>query len=475
MPLWLCLRFDQLSLEALRIATDDAVIVVASQRVLSCNDEAAAWGVRTGQSTQTAVGLLNAQPYQLLERSLEREQETLTQLESWGYSITPSVTRWREHCLQLEISGCLRLFGGFEGLLATVQSDLAQRDVHFQAGVANSRPGAWLTSFLDHETAISIERPLAERIADLPLSLLTDFDKDTQRLAKAGIRTHGNLIALNSASLRRRCGRALTHWLDVLTGRTEEAWEDYRPPMTFSDSRWFGFDIQQRQELLPAMQELLEGLTRFLYHRQLSCQHIEWQLLRFRGGPTTFSVQRSHEAPTEWQTWLALSTLRLDNIEIGRDIEGIALHAKQLQTRTAQHSDLFVTPRHQEPLNHLVDRLRSRLGQQAVHYLAMRAEHIPELCVFTSETPLGEAHPQEPRAQRPFWLLPQPLPLREEKGALCWQGPLQLIYGPERIEDGWWQTPICRDYYIAEGAQGQRIWVFQNRHNQRWYLQGLFP
>jgi hypothetical protein len=111
MPLWLCLRFDQLSLEALRIATDDAVIVVASQRVLSCNDEAAAWGVRTGQSTQTAVGLLNVQPYQLLERSLEREQETLTQLESWGYSITPSVTRWREHCLQLEISGCLRLFG----------------------------------------------------------------------------------------------------------------------------------------------------------------------------------------------------------------------------------------------------------------------------------------------------------------------------------------------------------------------------
>ena len=57
---------------------------------------------------------------------------------------------------------------------------------------------------------------------------------------------------------------------------------------------------------------------------------------------------------------------------------------------------------------------------------------------------------------------------------LYWNGPLDVLHGPERIEDQWWTTPVSRDYYIAQTPQKQPVWIYQNRHNRRWYLHGFF-
>lgn len=70
--------------------------------------------------------------------------------------------------------------------------------------------------------------------------------------------------------------------------------------------------------------------------------------------------------------------------------------------------------------------------------------------------------------------MPQPQPLQLQQGALYWNGPLALIYGPERIEDNWWAEPVSRDYYIAQGEQGQHLWVYRDRRLQHWYIQGIF-
>ena len=58
---------------------------------------------------------------------------------------------------------------------------------------------------------------------------------------------------------------------------------------------------------------------------------------------------------------------------------------------------------------------------------------------------------------------------------MYWGSPLALVYGPERIEDGWWDKPASRDYFVAQNAQGQRFWLFFERRQQRWFLQGIFP
>ena len=75
---------------------------------------------------------------------------------------------------------------------------------------------------------------------------------------------------------------------------------------------------------------------------------------------------------------------------------------------------------------------------------------------------------------RPRWLLAEPEPVQIHHQQLYWQGPLELLRGPERIEGNWWQQAICRDYFIARHDSGALYWLYQDRLNKRWFIHGLF-
>ena len=69
-----------------------------------------------------------------------------------------------------------------------------------------------------------------------------------------------------------------------------------------------------------------------------------------------------------------------------------------------------------------------------------------------------------------------------------YQGPLQLVVGPHRVEGGWWHRiqdddgvlstqNVQRDYWIALSKHAGILWVFQERlaHDHiNWYLHGVF-
>jgi protein ImuB len=93
---------------------------------------------------------------------------------------------------------------------------------------------------------------------------------------------------------------------------------------------------------------------------------------------------------------------------------------------------------------------------------------------------IGE-HPQ------PCWILPSPLPLAlNSKGPSglaerpIYQGPLQLLAGPHRVEAGWWDDlTVARDYYVAHSEHAGLLWVFRERHapdtrRSPWFLHGFF-
>jgi len=65
--------------------------------------------------------------------------------------------------------------------------------------------------------------------------------------------------------------------------------------------------------------------------------------------------------------------------------------------------------------------------------------------------------------------LPQPTPVAG--------GDLKLMYGPERLQGGWWQNErLRRDYYIAQTRNQQRhggySWVYRER--EQWFVHGYF-
>lgn len=474
MSLWLCLRFDQLPLQCLRRCEQQPVVVLAAQRVLRANDCAAALGIRQDMGTATVRALAGAEPVRLLERDEQAEQRCLQQLCCWAYSITPTLHTWQADCLLLEIGGCLSLFHGLDALLLEVASGSGSRGYSVRYGLAATPKAAWLLSFADRDTAIAIQQPLAERLRPLPLNLLGEFAATVDSLRRAGLHTLGDVLVLPPAALGLRCGRAFTLFLQQLLGQREDLQVNYRPPATFSDEYWFGYEVKTNGELLPAVQRLLQSLCRFLRNTQLQTGEINWQLIGMKHRLQDVCV-RSASSHSDWENWYQLSRIRFERLQLTDSVEGLALTCRQLRPGQQDSIDLF-SPRHQrEPLASLLDRLRNRLGLQAIAQVGCRDEHLPEFALLVSSDQHGDEHSSRAHcAQRPFWLMPQPQALRQHGQQLYWNGALALVYGPERIEDNWWQDAVSRDYYIATDGNGQHYWVFRDRLAAQWYIHGVF-
>ena len=302
---------------------------------------------------------------------------------------------------------------------------------------------------------------------------MTDFGQTVDSLRRAGLHTLGDVLALPTQALGRRCGRKFCHFLQQVTGQREDIQPEYQPPTTFADEYWFGYEVKANDELLPAMQQLLQSLCRFLRNTQLQTAELTWQLSGIDHSVRELRV-RSTSSHSNWRSWLDLTRIRLERLELRVGVEGISLLCHSLQCGQLENIDLFNPRKQREPLASLLDRLRSRLGLHAVEKVGCRDEHVPELALHTcSDRPAADeagAHGK----QRPFWLMQQPQPLPGGRQRLHWQGNLELVYGPERIEDNWWQQPVSRDYYIARGERGDYYWVFRDRLAQRWYIHGIF-
>lgn len=470
----MCLRFEQLPLHCLNHSEDTPVAVLAQQRVLRANDCAAALGIRPGMGTSTVRALAGDEPVQLLERDEQAEQRALQQLCCWAYSITPTLHIARADCLQLEIGGCLALFRGLDALLDEVRSGISSRHYSAALGLAPTPGAAWLLSHAEPGNALAITTALEERLAGLPLQLLDEFDTAVDSLRRAGLHTLGDILALPAAALARRCGKAFTHFLQQVLGRADDRQPNYQPPATFSDQYWFGYEVKTNAELMPAVQKLLQAFCLFLRNTQLRSSEIHWQLLGIDHRVRTVCV-RSSTSHSDWQNWHQLTRIRFEQLALEGSVEGLALVCEQLTPGQQDNIDLFSPRNQREPLASLVDRLRNRLGLQAIETMGCRDEHLPELAMLVSSEPPPDALPPGNHClQRPFWLMPEPAPLRQRGKTLYWHGALRLVYGPERIEDNWWQTPVSRDYYIATGEAGQHYWVFYDRLGKSWLIQGIF-
>ena len=474
MSLWLCLRFEQLPLQCLNRSEEQPAVVLTRQRVLRANDSAAELGIREGMSGATVRALAGDRPVLLLERDKASEQRCLQQLCCWAYSITPSLYTWRDDCLQLEIGGCLTLFGGLDALLTDVAGAIGSRGYRVRRGLAATPKAAWLLSFAEEENALDPTRPLPERLASLPLQLLDDFSNTVDSLRRAGLHTLGDILALPPTALGRRCGRAFTEFLQQALGQREDLQADYRPPAAFSDEYWFGYEVKANEELLPAAQLLLQSLCRFLRNTQLQTGEITWQLAGIDHRVEEVHV-RSTGSHSEWKDWYQLTRIRFEQLQLANSVEGLALTSRQLRPGELENIDLFTPGSQREPLAALLDRLRNRLGLQAIEQVGCRDEHLPEYALHVgidnvATTRSGPAN----CAQRPFWLMPEPRALQQQRGELRWNGNLTLVYGPERIEDNWWREPASRDYYVATDSSGQYYWVFRDRLARRWYIHGIF-
>ena len=103
---------------------------------------------------------------------------------------------------------------------------------------------------------------------------------------------------------------------------------------------------------------------------------------------------------------------------------------------------------------------------------------------------------------QPTFILPKPLRLASQESGPLYQGPLQILAGPHRIEYGWFDRVgdrpcdvqhhagatsatsaapatrhVSRDYFVALSEHAGVLWIFQTRlanEESAWFLHGVF-
>lgn len=446
----------------------------------------------------------------------------LRQALGWvALQLTPRVLPHEEAVL-LEVSTCERLFGGRTALLRRLlQNCHAVTPVRWAEGETLALALARLRLREGHGRA-ALDMP-----ADaMPLHTLSAAREHLPTLARLGCNTWGQLRALPRGGVVRRFGAPLLDALDAAYGAQEgtHAW------LTVPEVFVLQLELQALVESAPALmfaaQRLLGALRAWLQARQCGVLALQWTWLldeRRNTGLASMSAAgpgrealfiRTAEATRDMAHLARLTAEQLARHTLSAPAHSLRLQTVEVQALPTVSVSLLMDEQVRgDSLHQLVERLSARLGPQQVLCLQERAEHCPEHmqrlvaalgCIkvlagrSTGVAPKAAAGPAARPAGScptgddapvvdlyPTWLLRTPLRLALRGERPLYQGPLQLLAGPQRLEVlGWAQSQgggqaTLRDYFVAQSPQAGLLWVYRERlpgstQPPGWFLHGIY-
>jgi len=424
--------------------------------------------------------------------------EALSGVATWALQFSPRVALCEEAVL-LEAQASLRLFGGRRALRDRILVESSDLGV---TGLAWSRTGLAALALARAGIENGLRAPLEELLDDLPMAVLSAVQPHEGTLARLGCRRLGDVRRLPRGGISRRFGKELLDALDRAYGLLPEAYAWVELPETFSAR----LELPSRVELAPA---LLFGARRLL----LSL--CGWLAAR-HSGVLAFSLRWAHDSMRSREAG-AGGELTLRSAEATRDVEHlcrllgehlarvhllapvgelslVALEVRPLDELSASLLPDEAAPR--ESIQQAIERIAARLGPERVlrpiqvddHRLEWMQLWQPHAPGQRSAAPRKATGPTEgENLPQPTWVLPQPLKLATRGPRPMYQGTLQLLTGPHRVEGGWWhrlgededaQTAnVQRDYWVALSEHAGVLWIFQERlasDQTAWYLHGVF-
>ena len=470
--------------------------VVASSgrhpRVVAANAPARDAGIRRGQSIAAALALAPA--ITLRERDLAAEEQALAEIATIALAFTPHASLVPPDAVVAEIGGSLRLFGGQARLVERLEAGARGRGCAMRIALAPTPLAASLLARAGSTTVAPGIAQLPAALAPLPLTLLGLDSGTLTALDAAGITTLGEARRLPRAALVRRFGQALVDALDHAFGERPDPRPPYRPPPRFERRLPLPAPVATAEALGFGVNRLVSDLADWLLARGLGVTRMSLALvhdrhLRDRGLPptmVTFALAAAARAPVHLA---AVLRERLARVALPAPVEAIVLASDETATLPGRNLGLLPEDEAGTAIVPLVERLRSRLSDDAVVLLESRAEHRPEHAMRTVATLQGAVASRQgaatsgnatgcaslPAAARPLWLLDQARPLGTTMEAQPWI----LRDGPERIESGWWDgCDLRRDYFVAETPQGEIVWIYRDHRygadDGEWFLHGFF-
>ncbi len=507
--LWLCLHFPRFALEAVMphgAAGPSAVLDAGGRVLIACNAEAERQGVHVGQGLNAALALCPG--LGVHARDAAAEERLLTQLGHWLTQFTPLVSLEPPDAVFAEVRASLRLFGGARALRERMRGTLAAQGLMPCIALAPTSRAALAAARAGLEVLVGSRAALSRLAARLPLGCLHWPERTRAALVDLGLRSVADLARLPREGFARRFGPGCLDELDALLGRRAEPRRRITVAERFDEGLELPAECEDTGRVLVAAGLLLQRLEDFLCHRnagvtgiRLFCHHTG----RRPPSIATLGLMRPVAVATEL---LPLLRERLGRLELPAPVVALRLRSTvavplapanaRLWARAPQEGDAVAGAR-------LVERLRARLGEDAVFSVRLVDEHRPERAwsvaspatattgsigtgstsTSVSTSTLAASRPRAatrlhavslPEAPRPLWMLAEPEPLAVREGHPCYRGALELLAGPERIETGWWDgADVRRDYYVACNCAGLRLWIYREHGaRERWYLHGVF-
>ena len=462
-------------------------------RIVALNEAARAAGLREGMLLSAAYALAP----ELVQQARDPMAETsaLEQLATFALGFTPAVSLVPPRAWVAEIASSLRLFGGRQRLVARLVEGVRSRGFDASVGVAPTPIAALALARARHSDPVLTLEALPAALETLALEHL-DIPEDARTtLAAAGVHTFGAVDRLPRSGLARRFGPGLVALLDRAVARAPDPREAYSPPPRFATRLELPAPVHDVEALGFAVNRLVQELASWLLARGLGVVELslalshEPALVRRLDSPQT-TARIALAAPSRTPKHLMhVMRERLAWLSLPAPVAALALATETVAPLSGRNLRLLPGDEGLVPEVPLIDRLRARLGEDAVTLVVPHAEHRPELAtrdVAASPAPkqaprsrnVRSSQPgplREPSAPRPVWLLAQPQPLNAVLNTQPWI----LREGPERIESGWWDgRDVRRDYYVAENPQGEIVWIYRDHRfgtdAGEWFMHGIF-
>ena len=345
------------------------------------------------------------------------------------------------HAIVLEAQASFQIMGQWPAFEAAMRQDLTDLGFRHRIALAPTAHAARVLAGVQDGLALLNEAQLENTLGRVPVRRACLPDDAGERLHAMGIRHLRQLFALPRDGLRRRFGAELLLALDRLRGQAPELLTLYRPPDVFDVRVELECEIEHHPALLFPVRRLIFDLATYLAGRDGGVQQFVMHLEHEDHPPTRMPVGLL-AAERDPRLLFELTKTRLEQIQIPKPVIAVRLIAQQLPPFIPAGQDLFDTrPAQAVPWEQLRERLRARLGNDAVYQIVPAADPRPEHAWQRrdGQRQLGDLD----RPARPTWLLKRPIPLRGSN-------PI-ILAGPERLESGWWDGEDARrDYYILE-------------------------
>ena len=458
------------------------------------NPRARALGLSMGQGQADACAAVPSLTTAPAEP--HRDNAALKRLALWAERFSPLVAIDAGppglEGLTLDMTGAAHLFGGEAALLDEIRARLSRAAIPARCALADTVGAAWaLARFSGRPTSLAAEGATRQALAALPIAALRVAPPAIKLLARLGLKQIGDLYALPRSGLARRFngpdGLAVVKRLDQAIGDVAEPMVPQQPLPRYRAWRVFAEPMIETEGAAFWLPDLAEGLCGQLERDGVGARRVRLTAFRVDGGATAITALLSRPSLKPAHLIRLLKETGFETLDLGFGADALMLSAlavEPLQTRQAELETRALAAA-EDALAGLIDRLKARLGDEAVRRPVFQASWLPERSEqwspvrdLTAEVgaPAGDAprpllifHPPEPVDA--IAELPDTAPAR-----FTWRRVAHKVVraaGPERLSPEWWrpqtalrlgaadETPRTRDYYRVEDEEGRRFWLFR--------------